>query len=299
MTKLLLLFLPAILVAACWPSGADATRSTRVTENSDRTVDSDDSLENPPGSFWDNLPSGFAKPTDRVGKLIMAEYGAVYISRGVNVGSKIGFSNETEVQQFQTAAKFIAGNVGNRSIELQEPAMAALQRAVIDLRAARLSITPRSTNPARRSYQQTVANWRKNVNAGLANWGGKGRISAAERTRIQNMELNQQIVEILNLEQDRQLYFSTWFDKTIIYSVAPPGMSQHNLMLALDIVEFGNPRVREILARHGWHRTIPSDEPHFTYLGITTDADLTAAGLKRKLLKPNDPANAGFWVPDI
>jgi len=40
-------------------------------------------------------------------------------------------------------------------------------------------------------------------------------------------------------------------DKSIIYSVAPPGASQHLSMLALDVKEFQNAKVRETLARHG------------------------------------------------
>lgn len=298
--RMIIFAFSALIVTACWSAGANL-RQIEVNEtNGSTTAGAVAGDEQSSGDFWSNLPAGFVKPTERIGNLIMAEYGAVYVSKGgVYVGDRIGFPDENAVQQFQSSAKFTSGIVGGRSIELQKPAMDALQNAMNDLRAARLSITPRSTNPARRSYQQTVANWRKNVNAGLAHWGGKGRISAVERTRLQSMDLNAQIIEILSLEQDRQLYFSTWFNKSIIYSVAPPGMSQHNLMLALDIVEFGNPRVREILARHGWHRTIPSDEPHFTFLGMTTERELTAAGLKRKLVKPNDATNAGFWVPNI
>ena len=39
-------------------------------------------------------------------------------------------------------------------------------------------------------------------------------------------------------------------------------------MLAFDVNEFDNPRVREILAKHGWFQTVLSDLPHFTYLGL-------------------------------
>ena len=64
-------------------------------------------------------------------------------------------------------------------------------------------------------------------------------------------------------------------------------------MLALDVTEFGNPRVRAILAQHGWFQTVQSDLPHFTYLGLE-EKDLPARGLRR--------ATSGgqvFWIPNV
>ncbi|MFO1528192.1 MAG: hypothetical protein U1F77_00335 [Kiritimatiellia bacterium] len=66
--------------------------------------------------------------------------------------------------------------------------------------------------------------------------------------------------EILKLEQ-KGLYFAPDFKRSILHSVAPPGASQHIALLALDITEHDNPRVRQILAAHGWFQTIPSTSP--------------------------------------
>ena len=64
-------------------------------------------------------------------------------------------------------------------------------------------------------------------------------------------------------------------------------------MLALDVKEFENARVRSTLAKHGWYQTVTSDLPHFTYLGVE-ESELSRLGLKQV-------TNSGrvFWVPDI
>ena len=64
-------------------------------------------------------------------------------------------------------------------------------------------------------------------------------------------------------------------------------------LLALDIREHDNPKVRQILATHGWFQTIPSDHPHFTYLGVTAN-HLPALGLKQVV-----SGGRSYWVPDF
>jgi hypothetical protein len=63
-------------------------------------------------------------------------------------------------------------------------------------------------------------------------------------------------------------------------------------MLALDVNEFRNLRVRQLLAEHGWFQTVLSDLPHFTYLGLK-EKDLPGNGLKR--IDVNEQV---FWIPD-
>ena len=89
------------------------------------------------------------------------------------------------------------------------------------------------------------------------------------------------------------IFFAKSLDKSIIYSVAPPGSSQHIAMLAYDVKEFDNERVRSILAEHGWFQTVTSDLPHFTYIGVK-EAELPGLGLKK--VRSND---RDFWVPDL
>ena len=106
------------------------------------------------------------------------------------------------------------------------------------------------------------------------------------------MPIPEQIAEIFKLEE-QGIYFAKSLDKSIIYSVAPPGTSQHISMLALDVKEHGNAKVREILANHGWFQTVVSDLPHFTYLGAK-ETDLPNLDLK----KVSDGGRV-YWIPNI
>jgi len=97
---------------------------------------------------------------------------------------------------------------------------------------------------------------------------------------------------VLSLEE-QGIYFAKDLSKTILYSVAPPGASQHLSMLAFDVAEFNEPRVREILEAHFWYQTVPSDLPHFTFLGVPVDE------LQNLSLKPVIHSDRIFWVPDL
>jgi hypothetical protein len=170
--------------------------------------------------------------------------------------------------------------------------MNALKAAIRDARSVGLSIAPRGADSARRGYQQTVSLWASRVDPGLIYWVGKGRIRRTEADRIRGLTPYEQVPEILKLEQ-RGIYFAKDLSKSIIYSVAPPGTSQHLSMLALDIKQFGDMRVRSILARHGWFQTVVSDLPHFTFLGMS-EAELPERGLKLVLT-----GGHRYWVANL
>ncbi len=104
------------------------------------------------------------------------------------------------------------------------------------------------------------------------------------------LPLHDQVAEVLELEKSG-IFFSKDLSKSILYSIAAPGTSQHIALLALDVTEFDNPRVREILAKHGWFQTVLSDLPHFTFLGLK-EKDLPKHGLKSVIV---DGQN--FWIP--
>jgi len=177
-------------------------------------------------------------------------------------------------------------------MELQTAAMTALRAALVDAKASDLSITPRDTDSARRNYHETVSLWASRVNPALKYWVGKGRLSQAKADQIEAMSPYEQLPEVLKLEENG-IFFAKDFTKSIIYSVAPPGASQHLSMLAFDVKEHENSRVRDLLAKHKWYQTVVSDLPHFTYLGVN-ESELHGLGLK-------NIAEAGrtFWVPDI
>ncbi len=224
---------------------------------------------------------------------IVSDYGAVFVARnGAAPPTKIIFGNEEEVLEFQSLLDIESGIIGGIDIELQKPAMLALEAAVKEAKKRGLSISPRGVDSGRRGYNQTVALWKSRVEPGLTYWVRKGRLKAVEAAKIRSMPIRQQITEILRLEADG-IYFAKSLDKSIIYSVAPPGTSQHIAMLAFDVKEFDNPRVRAILADNGWFQTVVSDLPHFTYIGAAEE-DLPDLGLKKVR-----SGNRDFWVPDI
>lgn len=202
------------------------------------------------------------------------------------------FKNDGEVNQFQSSVQATNETIGGRDIELQSAAMKALENAVAEARQSDLTITPRGAEAAKRSYQGTVELWASRVEPGLEHWTAKGRITAADAERIKRLSPYEQVAEIFKLES-QGIFFSKDLSKSIIYSVAPPGTSQHLSMLALDVEEFENAQVRSILAKSGWHQTVVSDLPHFTYLGAQ-ESELPKLGLKKI-------TNSGrvFWVPDI
>lgn len=117
-------------------------------------------------------------------------------------------------------------------------------------------------------------------------------MTQAEADKIKAMSPYEQVPEVLRLEE-KGIFFSQDLSKSILYSVAPPGTSQHLSMLALDVKENADPKVRELLAKHHWYQTVVSDLPHFTYLGVP-ESELPKLGLKK--------VNGGgrtFWTPDI
>jgi hypothetical protein len=244
--------------------------------------------------FLKNLPKKFEMPFDDTGNLLLREYGAVFLARnGVEPPKKVIFRDDADVDTFQQSVDAATKKIGGLTIELQEEAMEHLSDAIDEARKAGLSITPRGADSGRRDYEQTRRLWASRVNPGMKYWVAKRRVSAKESKRILALSAFEQVPEILRLEQSG-IFFAKSLDKSIIYSVAPPGTSQHLSMLAFDVAEFDNPRVRAILAKHKWFQTVLSDLPHFTYLGVS-EKDLPALGLKPKA----DKNGRTFWVPDL
>ncbi|MEP6788083.1 MAG: hypothetical protein ABJB40_06615 [Acidobacteriota bacterium] len=278
--------------AGCWSTGSRAEPSSNAAAISPRD-DTNMTEADPKKGFLDNLPKDFEQPTDDAGKLLLKEYGAVFLARnGTTPPKKVVFKDEADVAAFQATLQRSSETIGAYKVDLQTAAMTALKDAIAEAKAASLSITPRGADSARRGYDQTVSLWASRVNPGFVHWVGLAKVTQAEANRIKALTPYQQVPEILKLEQSN-IFFAKDLSKSIIYSVAPPGTSQHLSMLALDVGEFENPSVRLILAKHGWFQTVSSDLPHFTYLGVT-ESELPGLGLKKV-------ENSGrvFWVPDI
>lgn len=242
--------------------------------------------------FLQSLPPGLAAAGDAVEMLLLREYGAMFVARGVTVPTKIVFTDEADVAAFQASLTTASENIGGNTIELQAAAMNDLRKAISDADAVGLSITPRGADSGRRSYDETVGLWHSRVEPALRHWVANGRMIQADADRIAGLSPFEQVPEVLKLER-KGIYFAKDLSKSIIYSVAPPGTSQHLSMLAFDVQEFEDTAVRGILATHKWYQTVASDLPHFTYLGAE-ESELPGLGLKSLI-----HGGRVFWVPDI
>ncbi|MBA3768199.1 MAG: hypothetical protein H0W99_14715, partial [Acidobacteria bacterium] len=230
---------------------------------------------------------------DAVSRRVLADYGAMFVASASVLPPPVCiFAGEAEVVRFQHEAKPTAANIGGTRIELQAAAMQALLDAREEAHKSSLDITPRGgAEAARRSYSDTLRLWNSRFLPALVYWNKRGRLSDEQVARLRKAPLRDQVREVLELEK-KGIFFSKDLSKSILYSVAAPGTSQHLSMLAFDVSQFGDARVRRILAAHGWFQTVKSDLPHFTYLGVE-EKDLPALGLRS--IQANGRT---FWIPN-
>ena len=257
-----------------------------------------------PAPFYEALAKALKKrkkkiesicpPSDPVSRRILEEYGAIFVAnKKVTPPPVCIFTNEDQVTKFQDDAGFEAELMGYDEVELQPAALKSLNKARKEAQKEGLDITPRDGAEAgRRNYEDSVRLWNSRFEPALDHWLSQGRLTEEQVTRLRSLPLSQQVAEVLELEKNG-IYFSKDLSKSILYSIAAPGTSQHIAMLAFDVNEFENPRVREIMAKHGWFQTVLSDLPHFTYLGLK-EKDLPKHGLRS--LEINGQT---FWIPNV
>jgi hypothetical protein len=243
-------------------------------------------------SFWRHVEGVTYNADDPVEGLLLQEYGAVFAARGVITPDRILFKDEAAVQEFQERADSASATISGIEVVLQKAALEALLDAIRAAGSRGLDITPRGADSAKRSYSETVELWNSRVEPALIHWVVQERLSGEQAEKIRGMATHEQVREVLRLEREG-IFFAKDLSKSIIFSVAPPGTSQHLAMLAFDISEHGDPAVRETLAEHGWFQTVTSDLPHFTYLG-RDESELPGLGLKQV-----EQGERTFWVPDI
>ena len=231
---------------------------------------------------------------DPVARRILEEYGAMFLAdKKVLPPPACVFTTEDQVTAFQNASGFVAETIADAEIELQPEAMKALLKARDDAQEEELDITPRGgAEAARRNYEDSIRLWDTRFLPALDYWLGQGRLNSEQVDHMRALSLHDQVAEVLELEKTG-IFFSKDLSKSILYSIAAPGTSQHIALLALDVTEFDNPRVREILAQHGWFQTVLSDLPHFTYLGLK-EKDLPKHGLKSVIVDGQT-----FWIPNV
>lgn len=231
---------------------------------------------------------------DQVAHRVLHDYGAMFVSADAVLPPPLCvFTNEDQVTRFQNAAGRAAATIGDALIELQPAAMSALLKARATARAEGLEISPRDgAEAARRSYADTVRLWNSRFLPALDHWTRAERLSAQQAERLRNLPIHEQVPEVLELEREG-IFFSKDLSKSVLYSIAAPGTSQHIAMLAFDAKEFLEQRVREILAHHGWFQTVLSDLPHFTFLGLA-EKELPGRGLRSAAVDGQT-----FWIPDV
>ncbi len=231
---------------------------------------------------------------DATAKRIFSEYGAVFVAdKAVKLPPKCIFSSEAELQDYQVRANPRTVTIGSVEIILQKPALEALLKAQQEAALKNLRISPRGGSlAAKRSLKDTITLWDSRLYPGLIYWIGQRKISEQEANQSEQLEVREQIAKVLEWE-NKGWFFSRDLTKSILYSVAAPGTSQHNFMLALDVEQFADEEVRKILAENGWFQTVKSDLPHFTYLGVK-EKQLLKLGLKSVIF-----SNQKFWIPNI
>jgi hypothetical protein len=271
-----------------------------ITSNSPR--ETNDLKE--PTPFYEALTKALKKrkikldevcpPSDPVARRILEEYGAIFVAdKKVKPPPVCVFTNEEQVTRFQEDAGVASEVIGFDEIELQPEALKKLKKAREEAQKEGLDITPRDgAEAARRNYEDSVRLWNSRFAPALDYWLSQGRLTAEQVARLKSLPLSQQIAEVLELEKIG-IYFSKDLSKSILYSIAAPGTSQHIAMLAFDVNEFENPRVREIMAKHGWFQTVLSDLPHFTFLGLK-EKDLPKHGLRSVEIN-----GQVFWIPNV
>ncbi|MBD0327550.1 MAG: hypothetical protein ICV68_14025, partial [Pyrinomonadaceae bacterium] len=273
-----------------------------MTEKSETNVEREDSKR--PAPFYTALDEALGRrgkslrdicdTRDPVARRVLEDYGAMFLATDTVLPPPVCvFASEEDVRKFQNEAKFTLARVGGDEIELQPAAMEALLAAREEARSIGLDITPRGgSEAARRSFTDTERLWATRFLPALTHWQRLGRLTREQTARLRKLPLKEQVREVLELEKSG-IYFSKDFSKSILYSIAAPGTSQHIALLALDVEQFLDKRVRRILARHGWFQTVKSDLPHFTYLGLTEN-ELPSRGLRS--VKSGEQL---FWIPNI
>jgi hypothetical protein len=272
------------------------------SENMTRLTDGNE--DKPPAPFYEVLRKALRKrktnlenicpPYDAVARRVLEDYGAMFLAnKKVMPPPVCVFTSDVQVAEFQERAGYATELIGFDEVELQPEAMKQLLKARGEAQKENLDITPRDgAEAARRSYEDSLQLWDTRFRPALDYWLDQGRLTEAEVARLKSLPLRSQIAEVLELEKSG-IYFSKDLSKSILYSIAAPGTSQHIAMLAFDVNEFDNPRVREILGKHGWFQTVLSDLPHFTFLGLK-EKDLPKHGLKRA-----EVDGQTFWIPNV
>lgn len=191
---------------------------------------------------------------------IQREYGAAARAQNVTLPDSLFFLSQNQTTAFHNDIKLMeiqSGHVGH-TVHLQDiAAMAFLDARAEIVETLGVNLTLGRHKSGLRSFNDTLEIWNRN--------------QSDARCSQSNC-----IAKACSLEK------SDFLNR--IRSTALPGTSQHHLGTAIDIEQWDDSLVRDIMAKHGFHRTVLGDRPHFTYLGV---ADPLVLGLTNR---------QGYWL---
>lgn len=235
-----------------------------------------------------------AWPTSALEERLLREYGAPIAAADSQLRrpAAVVHFDATDVTREQQGLGLDSAVIGTDTITLQAPALRALRSAMDRARRVRLRLTLVGDRSASlRHYLDTELFWNVRVERRLARLVEAGRMTAERADTVRTLPVRDQMERVLALEGDGYCFGGSG-EKTILHSVAAPGSSQHLFGYAVDVAEHDNARVRQLLAAAGFRQTVLDDQPHFTYLGTRTDAQLRRAGLV-----PVRHGGRVYWVP--
>jgi len=209
----------------------------------------------------------------------------------------VAFMSESDVEYFHSKIKLKKANDGK--CLLQTPAAIALDKAIKFAKKEKIPLTQQSNTACLRSYQDTLKLWNKRVYKNLDYYVEKREITDSLADKIKNAPIPKQVEMILQLENNRKLYFSTYRNMTILRSAAPPGTSDHITGWAFDLKEGNNPASIGVMNKFGFYQIIPDDWNHFVYLGKTLDDELKKLGLKKFKSKQFTYWSTQYFNPKI
>lgn len=264
-----------VLAQQAWQlTGPCATLEPRGTAARREAVRADSLFRAAAGRF-------IAWPTAALDERLLREYGAPIAAADSQLRrpSAVVYFDATDVTREQQRLRLDSAVIGSDTITLQAPALRALRTAMDRARRLRLRITLAGGRSASlRHYLDTELFWNTRVDRRLARLSEAGRLAAGRADTVRTLPVRDQVERVLAMENDGYCFGGTG-EKTILHSVAAPGSSQHLFGYAIDVAEHDNARVRRLLAAVGFRQTVLDDQPHFTYLGRQTDAQLRSAGL--------------------
>jgi len=226
-----------------------------------------------------------------VARRVIAEYGSVFAGEGVQFPESCLFPDAASVTSYQSGLKTRSAQLNGVTVELQELAMQALLRAVEECRLNNIEVIPFDGAIAgRRSFVDTIRLWNRRFYRALDHWSRVGKIDRETAFRVTNAPFADQVLAVMDWES-KGYWFGTSLQGTIFASTAPPGMSQHLLLLAFDVQPPVSAELVEIFKQHGWYRTVRGDAAHFTYLGLA-EAELPSRGLRKVNYR-----GVEYWIP--